>query len=389
MLNIKEERDSSEIVNFIKRWWSDLDKTIFIIAISLIIFGFIMTISSSPAIAKRIGVDKLFFIKKQAVFIVFAIFIMMAISMSQEIKLKNIAFAGLVASILLLILAYFIGSEAKGSKRWINLFGITVQPSEIAKSFFIIVNAYFLNKYINLRAVMLKNATSISLLLIIIILIVGQPDVGMTITFIAIWSAQIFVAGISIFGIGIIIAAGLCLIAITFITMPHVQERITTFLKGMNGETAKNYQVEKALDAFANGSLFGVGPANGVVKNFIPDAHTDFIFAVIGEEFGFFCCIMLIATFLIMIRSIFRHIIKERDLFSYIALTGLVSQLTIQIIVNIAVSINLAPTKGMTLPFISYGGSSMISTAICLGFILALTKKKYHQELDYGNIKWL
>ncbi|MBU6140188.1 MAG: putative lipid II flippase FtsW [Proteobacteria bacterium] len=369
-------------LNFFKKWWLDVDKINFFLIISIMFFGLMMIASASPAIAKRIEVDKFFFLKKQLIFAFVALLMLVAISLLDHDKIKILALVGLGVSVLLLLLVLIRGVEIKGAKRWVSLFGFALQPSEFAKTFFIVVNAFLLQRF-SAENWRIKYGISATLLLSIACLLLLQPDFGMTLTFTVLWAAQLFVYGLPVM---LIITLG-CFAVVggigAYLTFPHVEDRINRFLD--SGE--KNYQVERSIDAFVNGSFFGTGPGNGVVKKYIPDAHTDFIFAVIGEEFGVLSCIFLLLVFVYFITRIVKYALDEDDMFSYLALCGLMMQFAMQVMVNVGVSMSLLPTKGMTLPFISYGGSSMVSMSICFGLILAFTKKKYHRDVDYGNIK--
>ncbi len=369
-------------LNFFKKWWLDIDKTNFFLIIGIMFFGLIMIASSSPAIAKRIDVEKFFFLKKQLTFALVALVMLVAISLLDQDRIKLLALVGLAVSVVFLILVLVHGVEIKGAKRWVSLLGFTLQPSEFAKTFFIVVNAFLLQRF-SAQNWRIKYGVSAGLFLAIVCLLLLQPDFGMTLTFTALWAAQLFVYGLPLL---LIVTLG-CLAVVggigAYLVFPHVEDRINRFLD--SGE--KNYQVERSLDAFVNGSFFGTGPGNGVVKKYIPDAHTDFIFAVIGEEFGVLSCIVLLLIFAYLITRIVKYALDEEDMFSYLALCGLMMQFAMQVMVNIGVSMRLLPTKGMTLPFISYGGSSMISMSICFGLILAFTKKKYHRDVDYGNLK--
>lgn len=371
-------------LNFIKRWWIDLDKINFFIIFGIIIFGLMMTATSSPAIAKKINVDKFFFLKKQLTFAVIAIILMIVISFLSLEKIKIIGLVGIAISLVLLVAVLLFGSSTKGSTRWLSLGGFTLQPSEFAKTFFIIINAFVLQKYY-FRQWHIKYVISGGLLLTIGFLLIFQPDFGMTITFSILWASQLFLLGLPFLFIAILGALA-CFCGIgAYIFLPHVEDRINRFMSN----TEKNYQVDRSLDAFVNGSYMGVGPGNGRVKNFIPDVHTDFIFAAVAEEYGILTCTLIIFIFAYFITRIVKRALEEEDLFVYLALCGLMIQFTMQVVVNIGVSLKMFPTKGMTLPFISYGGSSMISMAICFGLILAFTKRKYHRDVDYGNVKMI
>ena len=227
-----------------------------------------------------------------------------------------------------------------------------------------------------------KYGISFLSLLILLTLLVLQPDFGMTISYSAIWMTQLFLFGLP-WGL---IATLIFFVIIggvgAYLGLPHVEDRINRFLDAEQ----KNYQADRAIDAFVNGSFFGKGPGNGVVKKFIPDVHTDFIFSAIGEEFGIISCSIILLLFLYLITRIVKRAMEEEDLFVYLSLCGLMMQFTMQVIVNTGVSMSIFPTKGMTLPFISYGGSSLMATAICFGLILAFTKRKYHRDVDYGNV---
>lgn len=369
-------------LNFFKKWWINIDKINFLLVIGIIIFGLMMTATSSPAIATKIGLSKFYFLKKQLFFAFAAIILLVVISFLDQEKIKALSLLGLVGTIILLIAVLVFGSEAKGAKRWVSLAGFTLQPSELAKTFFIIFNAFVLQR-LHFEKWYKKYGISTGLYLIIVCLLLLQPDFGMTLTFTALWAVQLFVYGLPmplIWAIGVLGVLGG---AGAYLTFPHVADRINKFLD--SGQV--NYQAERSIDAFVNGSFFGTGPGNGVVKKFIPDAHTDFIFAVVGEEFGIISCSIILIIFAYLITRIVKRALDEEDMFTYLALCGLMTQFTMQVIVNIGVSLQLLPTKGMTLPFISYGGSSMISMSICFGLILAFTKRKYHRNVDYGNLK--
>lgn len=371
-------------LNFLKKWWIDIDKTNFLIIIGLLIFGLIISASSTLSMSDRIDVGHLFFFKKHAFFATIALLILFVTSLMNESKIKLLTFAGITFSILLLIAVPIFGVETKGAKRWISIFGFTLQPSEFAKTFFVLFNAYLLQKYSEHKWYE-KYTPSAILYLFLIIFLITQPDFGMTITFTALWVIQLFLSGIPLWifcSLGIIALMGSIG---AYLLLPHVEDRINRFLN--SGE--KNYQVERSLDAFVNGSFFGKGPGEGVVKNFIPDAHTDFVFAIVGEEYGIISCVAFLILVLYLITRITKYALEEKNMLTYLIICGLSMEFAIQTVVNIGVSLKLLPTKGMTLPFISYGGSSMISMAICFGIILALSKRRYHSDVDYGNIKMM
>ncbi|MES2677829.1 MAG: putative peptidoglycan glycosyltransferase FtsW [Pseudomonadota bacterium] len=368
-------------LNPLKKWWLDIDKINFLLIIALIIFGLMMAFTSSPAVAKKISVEKLFFVKKQIFFVFIAIFTITFISFFDKQQIKVVSIFGILTCLALLVLVLVFGSEAKGAKRWIMVLGFNLQPSEFAKIFFLVSNAFLLEKLKEQKWV-IKYGTSAALYFSIVILLILQPDFGMTLIFTALWLIQLFIFGLPIFLIILFMCLGVVGGIIGYWSMPHVADRINKFLN-LN---EKNYQVERAVDAYVNGGFFGVGPGNGLVKKYIPDAHTDFIFAVVAEEFGLISCLFLITIFIFIISRVIKQVINEEDLFCKLAVVGLISQIALQTLVNIGVSVGMLPTKGMTLPFISYGGSSIIAVSIGFGMILSLTKKKYNDKINYDNL---
>ena len=368
-------------LNLLKKWWLDIDKTSYLLIISIIIFGFFMTVTSSTYVADRIDVGSFFFVKKQLFFITISIFTLTFVSFFDKDHVKLLAFFGIFASILLLIVVLINGFEIKGAKRWISIFGFTLQPSEFAKIFFLIFNAFLLNKFKN-KKWFIKYGLSCSLYFLMAFLFILQPDFGMTFLLTLTWLTQLFIFGLSM--VFIVFAGFLSILAVIYAykSLPHVASRIDKFIN----IDIKNYQVERAMDAYVNGGFFGTGIGNGFVKRFIPDAHTDFIFAVISEELGLIFAIFVILIFLFIIHRVIKRIAHEDNLFINLSLVGLISLFALQSLVNIGVSIAMLPTKGMTLPFISYGGSSMIAMAICFGVILSFTKRKYDNNIEQNNI---
>jgi len=362
-------------LSFIKKWWIDIDKINFSIILILMIFGLMMTATSSPPIAKRIDVEKFYFLKKQMIFALIALIILILISFMNYNWIKIIGLGGMLVTTILLIVVLFVGSKAKGSTRWLSLGLTTIQPSEFAKTFFVIFNGYCLQRFAN-HKFQIKYGVPVLTISILSLLLYLQPDFGMMISFALIFSVQLFLFGLPWILIIILGIGGVVLGVIAYLSLPHVEDRINRFLDVKQ----KNYQAKQAIDAFVNGGWFGKGPGNGVVKKYIPDVHTDFIFSAIGEEYGAISGAVLILIFAYLVIRIVRRAIDENDLFIYLSLCGLMTQFVIQVFVNTSVSLSLIPTKGMTLPFISYGGSSLIATSICFGFILALTKRKYRKE---------
>jgi len=360
--------------NIFGLWWAEIDRVILIALVMIFLVSGMMVASTGPAIAERIGADSTYFIKKQLIFFVISVFIIGSFSSMNQKQIISISSLGLLAMIIFMIIVLFVGVEVKGAKRWITIAGFTLQPSEVAKPFFIILTSYILaikdKKHYNYYV-------SIGLYLIMICLLILQPDLGMSVVYSAVWAGILFLSGISLYWIfGFILSGALGLI-VAYYALPHVTQRINNFLDPSGTE---NYQITKSIAAFVSGGIFGRGPGEGVVKQTLPDAHTDFIFAVIGEEFGMIACIVVVLLFAtIVIRGLLRSI-NLHDLFTMYATSGLIILFGVQSVINMGVTLHLLPTKGMTLPFVSYGGSSLISMSIAVGIILALTKHKYNMR---------
>jgi cell division protein FtsW len=357
--------------NFIKLWWRTIDHKIIIILFIMFSFSMMLVTTASISVANRIGLDENYFIKRQIIYLIMSIFIIFTISLFNKKWIKRFSIVGFLLSFSLLVLVKFIGYEIKGSVRWMSIFGISIQPSEFIKPFFATMIGWILS--LSTKEIIPNIIICSILYLIISFLLITQPDIGMLITITVIFCLQLFVAGIPIFLIiilSVILFGGLFL---SYLHIPHVTQRINNFLDPAQNE---NYQITKSIKAFENGGLYGTGPGEGSIKHVLPDSHTDFIFAVAGEEFGALTCIIIIVLFLFIIIKIFIKLTKEDDKFVQLSVTGIIAQLGFQSFINIGVTLNLLPTKGMTLPFISYGGSSTIAISIAMGIVLGLTKRK-------------
>ncbi len=359
--------------SIIGNWWWTVDKVTVFLVFTLIALGFVFITSASPPVAERIGLDSFFFVKKHIIYASLSIIVIFIVSLLNKQQIKNFSLVGLLLTSLLLIAVLFAGEEIKGSRRWINLLSFSLQPSEFAKPFIAVVNGLILSKYANYKDIK-SFKFSFALYAVISSLVILQPDIGMMITITAICGAQIFLAGIPMFFAFLVLILFIFGLIGAYMFFPHVAKRIDGFL---NPELTDNFQVNRSILALSKGGIFGKGPGEGVIKNTIPDSHADFIFAVIGEELGLIFCIFVIFIFATIVIRGYVKIIRENDLFTIYSLAGLLMQIALQSIVNIGVSIKLMPAKGMTLPFLSYGGSSMIAISITVGIILSLTRKKF------------
>jgi cell division protein FtsW len=339
----------------------------------LTLAGMILVTAASPPVAARIGLDPFYFVVRQQMFLVLALGVMFGISLMDNRNIRRLGTLGLLGSLILLCLLPFLGVEIKGAKRWLSIAGISIQPSEFLKPCFATVIAWvFAERYRTRGFPGFKIGIGIFLLSAALLII--QPDFGMTVTLGGIFAVQLFLAGIPFYMVAVlaILAIGGFYAAYSF--LPHVQNRIDDFL---NPATGNNYQVNKSLEAFQSGGLLGRGPGEGVVKWSIPDSHTDFIFAVAAEEFGMLIALVLVMVFAFVVIRSFWRIWQTTDLFTLLAVSGIISQFAIQAIINMGVSLNLLPAKGMTLPFLSYGGSSLLAMALAMGMLLGLTRKRY------------
>jgi cell division protein FtsW len=331
-----------------------------------------LTLAASPAVAERNHISSFHFIYRQFMFLVPAIFVMLGTAMFSVQHIRRIALLTLVAGMVCMVCVLIFGAEIKGAKRWLNIAGIGLQPSEFVKPAFAVVCAWFLASGRLIRRFP-GYCLAFALYIIVAGLLFAQPDIGMLLTISAIFCVELFLSGISKVLVGILVTSFSALVPIAYFCFDHVRSRIDRFLNPAAGEA---YQVEKSLETLHNSGWFGKGPGEGVVKYELPDAHTDFILAVSAEEFGFILTLVLIMAFVVLLLRGFWLIRRENNYFCQIAVAGLLTQIAFQAIVNMGSTLNLLPTKGMTLPFISYGGSSLVSIGLAFGMILGLMHRR-------------
>ncbi|SPM44901.1 cell division protein FtsW [Orientia tsutsugamushi] len=362
--------NSTEKFRILWRWWKSIDQyTVFLLCI-LSALSLMLVTTSGAAVANRIGVSQSYFASKHIFYVVLAVGTTFIVSFLNKTTIKRLAILGFILNIILLILIKFYGNPIKGAKRWINIGGISLQPSEFVKPFFLVITGWLLSA---IQSNEIRFIVTIILYLIVALLLITQPDFGMLITISVAFGIQLFIAGIPLLWLLILICISIAGTAGAYSLLPHVKRRINSFLDPANSE---NYQVMKSLQAFKNGGLYGKGPGEGLVKHMLPDSHTDFIFAVAGEELGAIVCLIIVAIFTFIVIYGFIKLLFEEDNYTIFVSSGILSQFGFQAIVNMCVSTNLLPTKGMTLPFISYGGSSSVAVAIGVGILLALTRHK-------------
>ncbi len=349
-------------MKYFLNWWISIDTINFILILSLGITGLILSFS----------IDEYFSINRHTFFFLISLALLFILAGIDNKNIRRISFLSFIILFFLMIIILFLDYEVKGAKRWIQILNFTLQPSEIVKPIFVIITAWCVSKSIEDKKFYLPILFVFFFLLLALILM--QPDLGMTVLVSATFFCQLFVAGLSIFYVSLAFIFIICIALFSYLFFDHVESRINSFLGGLGG--SDTYQIDLSLKAFNNGGLFGKGPGQGILKEKIPDANTDFIFAVAGEELGFIFCLLIIFIILSIIVRTLINVLRFQEPYKIIAISGLICSFGLQSLINIFSSLGLIPTKGMTLPFVSYGGSSMISISILFGFLLSLTNKK-------------
>ncbi len=353
-------------------WWWTVDRLTIGAIGALMLIGVVLSLAASPPVAGRLGLDPFFFVNRHIVYLFPATAIMIGVSFLSPSQIRRLSVFVFAVSLILVASTPYLGVEIKGAKRWLVILGVNIQPSEFLKPAFVILVAWLFGESAK-RPDMPANAMSLALLLAVVSLLVIQPDFGQTMLIVMVWSALFFMAGmrvIWVFGIAGVAAFGL---VTAYFTVPHVARRIQRFLDPASGDT---FNIDIATESFMRGGWFGQGPGEGTVKRLLPESHTDFVFSVAAEEFGVALCLALVTLFaFIVLRSLIRAM-RNEDPFPRFAAAGLTMLFATQSAINMAVNLHLIPAKGMTLPFISYGGSSMISLAYAMGMLLALTREQ-------------
>jgi len=350
-------------------WWWTVDRGLLLSTVMLMVMGILLVMAAGPAVADLIKLPSQHFTMRQITFIIPSLVLMLTVSMLEPRPIRALSLVSLAVVMGLMVLAIVAGSEIKGATRWISIMGFNLQPSEFAKPLFAVVSAWLLTLW--------REGEdfpgwiySTGLLAAIVTILVLQPDIGMTVVVVMTWGFQMFLAGMPmLFVIGAVALAPLALFT-AYKTLDHVKVRIDKFFEG------GSWQVDQARQSFAEGGIFGVGPGDGTIKLHLPDAHSDFIFAVAAEEYGAVACIALLCVYGFVVIRGFARAMSDEGLFCLIAGSSLVMQLGVQASIHMASSVDLIPTKGMTLPFVSYGGSSMLASSLTMGLLLAITRRR-------------
>ena len=364
----------------VANWWWTIDRWFFAAFLTLMGLGVVLSFAASPAVAERIGLDSYHFVTRQMMFMLPAVAAMIGVSFLDARQVRRLALLMLAGSLVLMVAALYFGVEIKGSRRWIHLAGVSIQPSEYMKPAFVIICAWLFSEQTR-RTDIPGNLFAIILLGLVLALLVAQPDLGQTLLVLATWGAMFFMAGMPWFWIIVLGGTAASVGILAYTAFPHVAGRIDRFLTG-EGDT---FQVDMGREALVRGGWLGQGPGEGTVKRILPDSHTDFVFAVAGEEFGIVVCLAITGIFAFVVLRGLRKALDEKDDFSRYAVGGMVVLFGLQSIINMGVNLQLLPAKGMTLPFISYGGSSLVAMAISMGMVLALTRKDPQKRMTIGR----
>ena len=372
----------------LSRWFWTVDKLLVTLVIALIACGIIAVAAASPAAAQRLSgrnyqYEDLYFLKRQIFWVVAGVPLLFGVSMLPVAWAKRLSLIGTVVCLLALIAVPFIGSGANGAQRWLAIGGFQLQPSEFFKPLFIVTTAWLLALRFEDRSLPTMQL-SFGVLLFAAVLLVQQPDFGQTALIMAVWLAQAVLAGMSLWLLAGLVLAAVFGLGLAYLSVPHVTERIDKFVTG-GGDT---YQIDKALDCFRAGGLFGVGPGEGRMKFRLPEPHTDYIFSVIGEEFGMIACLVVAGLYIAIVVRAFILLLDEEDPFVMLAGAGLAIQFGLQATINMAVNLKLLPSKGMTLPFISHGGSSFLALCLGMGLLLAFTRRNPFQNASPYAQRW-
>jgi cell division protein FtsW len=355
----------------VANWWWTVDRFFLAAFLALMVLGIVLSFAASPSVAMRIGLEPFHFVKRQALFTIPAVIALIGVSFMTPRQIRRFAVVLLILSLITMVAVLFVGDEVKGARRWITIAGFSLQPSEFMKPAFIVICAWLFSEH-SRRPDIPGNLFATLLFGVVGALLVAQPDLGQTMLTALTWGAMFFLAGmpwlwIAVFGV-LGVAGGFA----AYTVFPHVSVRVDRFLTGQGDM----FQVDTGREAIIRGGWFGQGPGEGTVKRILPDSHTDFVFSVAAEEYGIILCILLVMVFAFVVMRGLRFSYKERDDFTRFTVAGLVVMFGFQAAINMAVNLQLMPAKGMTLPFISYGGSSMIALAVGMGMVLALTRKR-------------
>ena len=357
-------------------WWFTVDHVLLYAILIIVAAGVVLSLAASPAVAVKKGLSPYYFVERHVIFSLAGIVIMLAVSLLGPAAVRRLAILTLAASMIGLVAVYFMGDEINGARRWLSIEGHSIQPSEFAKPAFVVVSGWLLAEA-RRRPDMPALTLAMSLFAIFAGLLVIQPDVGQTMLVTMVWMTMLFVSGLAATGAAVVAVAGAVGLYGAYIYFPHVAFRIDRFINPQTGDFS---QGDRAIRSFVEGGFLGRGPGEGTIKTSLPDAHTDYIFAVVAEEYGALACLALLCLFAFVVLRALRHAESEPDAATRLGIVGLSLMFGLQALINMGVNVGLLPAKGMTLPFLSAGGSSMLAISLTLGMLLALTRRRPDAE---------
>jgi cell division protein FtsW len=364
------------------QWWWTVDRGMLAAFLALSVFGILLVATASPPVAERIHVPYYHFLIKHLLFLGPSLVLLIGLSMLNHKQVRRLATIVFALSIAAMIMVLFVGMEIKGAQRWLHLKYFALQPSEFIKPSFVVLSAWMMALQKEKQGfpgyIIAGCLYGVGLLLLIL-----QPDFGMSFLLTAILAIQIFLAGFPFRILALLLVIGVGGAFAAYTGLDHVQSRIDRYLDPAAGD---NYQVDKSIAAFQNGGLLGTGPGQGTVKMSLPDAHADFIFSVGAEEMGLAFVVVILGVYGFILIKGFNRLMDSNDMFVVLAVGGLLTMFGLQALVHMGSSMHLLPTKGMTLPFISYGGSSLLATGFSMGLILALTRRKGRSSVSRGGL---
>lgn len=358
------------------QWWWTVDRWVLGAVAVLMGTGLMLSFAASPSIAQHLNLSSFYFAFRHTAYLLPSALVLIAVSLLSVKNVKRLALVIFLLGLVLTFATLFTGLEIKGARRWLSLGGVSLQPSEYLKPSLVVLSAWMFSEA-HMNPQVPGRLIAFGLLLTTVALLVLQPDFGMLVLVIVVWFAQFFLAGMPLLWIGGMVVLGSGGLVMSYLLLPHVARRIDLYISPDSADRfSSQYQITQSLEAFMHGGLLGQGPGEGVIKRNLPDAHADFVFAVAGEEFGMILCVMIAGLFVFVVLRSMMRVMLQNDLFSLLAVAGLVIGFGLQAMINMASTLGLIPTKGMTLPFLSYGGSSMLALALTMGMVLALTRRR-------------
>jgi len=371
-VTMRAERGVRGERSWLGQWWWSVDRWTLVAILLMIAVGTVLTMAAGPSAAARIGLDPMHFVRHHFLFLPPALVVLIGISLLSPKNVRRLGVIGFAIGLPILAATLLTSPDVKGASRWITIAGVTIQPSEFIKPCLAVAAAWLLALGRERAGIPGRSIAAVVYIAVTGLLIL-QPDFGMTMLVIVVGFVQFFLAGLPLISVFVCAVAVLGVVYGAYNLFPHVASRVDRHLDPTSGDT---YQVDVSLRALQHGGLLGRGPGEGSVKDHLPDSHTDFVFAVAGEELGLIACIAIVALFAFVVLRGFSRALKDNSLFVVLAAAGLLTEFGLQAIVNMGVTLQLLPAKGMTLPFVSYGGSSLVATALAMGMVLALSRER-------------